>query len=336
MKILISGSFWHGSLEESYARAFENIGWKVIRFDWEQIARAHPLALMSLTDKLLRHRIADRVGKWMINAIRDTNPNLVLVIKGRAISPDTVRQAKQVLGDLLIINFNPDSPWDDANKSARLLSSIPEYDAHFTWNRKLIDRFQNAGAKQIHYLPFAYDPVIHHPLKELSTTATYDAVFVGTYSEERDELLGSLTQCDIRIVGNGWSRARVVPKSRILSDAKYGDDALSVLSSGVCAINILRPQNIGSHNMRTFEIPASAMPMLTSRSEEQLQMFAEGSEMECFDGAGELSEKILALRQDRKHAQMIAQNGYERVQTENYAKRATQMLEMLGFSGGKG
>ena len=334
MKVLISGSFWHGSLEESYARAFESLGWRVIRFDWEQIARSHPLASMSLTDRLLRNRIADRVGKWLINAIRDSHPDLVFVIKGRRISPETVREAKQGLGDSVIVNFNPDSPWDEANTSARLLSSIPEYDAHFTWNRELVGRLQNAGAKRAYYLPFAHDPVLHHPFKGNRPGTRYDAVFVGTYSAERDELLGSIPHCDIRIIGNGWSRARVVPKSWILSAAKYGEDSLAVLSEGACAINILRPQNRGSHNMRTFEIPASAMPMLTTRSTEQSQMFVEGTEMECFDRAEELAEKILKLKRDLTFAQEMAEKGYERVRPETYARRASQMLDVLGFSGG--
>ncbi len=336
MKVLISGSFWHGSLEESYARAFESIGWKVTRFDWEQIARAHPLAMMSLTDKLLRHRIAGRVGKWLTAAIEDLRPDLVFVIKGQSVAPDTILNAKQILGDRPIVNFNPDSPWDVANKSARFLSSIPEYDMHFTWNRQLQSKFRQAGAKRVEHLAFGYDPILHHPTEASPASPVYDAVFVGTYSPERDELLGASSGCEIRIVGNGWIRARFVPKEWILSKAVYGNDALERLAMGACAINILRPQNFGSHNMRTFEIPASALPMVTMRSEEQSELFAEGREMACFDGAEELSEKILQLRRDRKYANDIAGNGFERVREETYARRAQRILELLGIGGGGG
>jgi spore maturation protein CgeB len=331
-KILISGAFWHGSLEESYARAFEALGWNVVRFDWEQFARAHPLATMAFAQKLLRTRIANRVGKWFTSIIEDEQPDLVLVIKGRRVAPETLTDAKRILSDRPLVNFNPDSPWEPANSSSRLLGSIPIYDAHFTWNKQLIARFENANAKKVHYLPFAYDPVLHHPLKAEVPNPTYDAMFVGTYAPERDELLGTLVNCNIRIVGNGWRKAKWIPHHWMLSDAVYGEDAVRVLSLGVCSINMLREQNFGSHNMRTFEIPASANAMLTMRSEEQSEWFTEGSDMECFDTPEELLSKIQMLASNPEHARTIARNGYEHVREETYVKRAQTMISLLGFA----
>jgi spore maturation protein CgeB len=332
MKVLISGAFWHGSLEESYARAFESLGWNVVRFDWEQFARAHPLANMALVDKLLRMRIADRVGKWFTSTIEDTQPDLVLVIKGQRISPETLSMAKQMLSDRMLVNFNPDSPWEPANSSRRLLESIPIYDAHFTWNKQLIPKFEMSGAKKVFYLPFAYDPVLHHPLKTDVPDVSYDAVFIGTYSPERDALLASLTGCNIRIVGNDWRKAKFVPKNWILSNAVYGEDAVRILSLGACSINILRPQNATSHNMRTFEIPATCNPMLTTRSEEQSEFFTEGEDMECFAAREDLRNKVQLFATDRDHAKSVAIKGHEKVREETYTKRARTMLTKLGFA----
>jgi spore maturation protein CgeB len=332
MKVLISGAFWHGSLEESYARAFESIGWIVVRFDWEQFARAHPLAKFAFADKLLRTRIADRVGKWFTAIIEEKQPDLVLVIKGRRIAPETLLAAKRILYDRPMVNFNPDSPWEPANSSSRLLGSIPLYDAHFTWNKQLQSLFKNAGTKDVHYLPFAYDPLLHHPLKADLPNVAYDAMFVGTYTPERDALLGTLMNCNIRIVGNGWYKANFVPKHWVLSEAVYGEDATRALSLGACAINILRGQNVKSHNMRTFEIPATANAMLTTRSEEQSEWFTEGSDMECFATPEELLMKVRLFAGDAKRAGNIAKNGYERVREETYAKRAHTMISHLGFA----
>jgi len=331
VKVLISGAFWHGSLEESYARAFEAIGWKVIRFDWEQISRAHPLAKMAFADKILKLSIADRTGKWFTAAIEDSQPDLVFVIKGRRVAPETLVQAKKILGDRPLVNFNPDSPWDAANKTKRIIESIPVYDAHFTWNKQLINIFTYAGGKNVHYLPFAYDPLLHRPIQVEERKVIYDAVFVGTYSEERDKLLGMLASCNIRIVGNGWQQSKHVRREWVSPQALYGEDAVRVMSLGACSINILRPQNAGSHNMRTFEIPASARAMLTTRSAEQSEFFAEGKEMECFDGADDLLEKILLCKNSRRHSINIADNGYRRVRGETYEKRAHTMLQLLGF-----
>jgi len=331
VKVLISGAFWHGSLEESYARAFETIGWKVTRFDWEQISRAHPLSQMAFADKILRYSIADRTGKWLTSAIEDTKPDLVFVIKGSRVAPETLMNAKKILGNRLLVNFNPDSPWDEANKTKRIVESIPVYDAHFTWNKQLTDSFIQAGAKSLHYLPFAYDSVLHQSLRMEESEVKYDAVFVGTYSEERDKLLGTLESCDIRIVGNGWLKSKHVRREWISPKALYGENAVRIMALGACSINILRPQNIASHNMRTFEIPASARAMLTTRSEEQSNFFEEGKEMECFDGPEELLEKILLFKNSKHHKVIVSDNGYQRVRGETYEKRARTMLELIGF-----
>ncbi len=336
MKVLISGSFWHGSLEESYARAFEANGWNVERFDWDKRAHEHRLGGTVVTERMLRNKTANEIGKEFVEVLATVLPDLIFVIKGNTIGRKTLESARHTLPDCLFINFNPDSPWDHPNRSSRFLESIPYYDAHFIWNRQLSEKFMAAGATRAEYLPFAYDPILHYPIGSVITERLADAVFVGTYSKERDRLLGSLEGLDIQIVGNGWDRAKRVPKKWIASDALYGTDALRVLANGACAINILRPQNEGSHNMRTFEIPAAARPMLTTRSSEQAEWLLEGKEMECYDTPEELFLKIKQLAEDHDYAESLARNGNERLKSETYEKRARQIVEVLGFSGGGG
>jgi len=332
LKILISGSFWHGSLEESYARAFDSLGLQVIRFDWDQYARNHPLAKFAFADKFVRLAIADRVGNWLVAATKDIKPDLVYIVKGKTISPKTLEEVKKHLGYAPLVNFNPDSPWDLANRSKRLLDSIPLYDVHFTWSTKLVNRFKSAGAKSAYYLPFAYDQQLHFPIAVAATDPQFDAVFVGTYSAQRDEILGSLTDFKIGIWGNDWKKASHVPKNWLQSGAVYGEEAIRVLNQGAIAINILRPQNEGSHNMRTFEIPASSHLMLTTRSQEQSQWFTEGEEMECYADVQELKEKIRTIRKDKPRARHMAERAYERVREETYTKRAQFILEATGLA----
>ncbi|MDP4198949.1 MAG: glycosyltransferase [Bacteroidota bacterium] len=332
MKILISGSFWHGSLEESYAQAFESLGWTVLRFDWDEFARAHPLAKVAFGDRLLRLRIADRVGNWLISEIESRQPDIVLVIKGRFIHPNVIHRAKEILGTRPIVNFNPDSPWEKLNSSQRLLAAIPMYNFHFTWNSHLKDRFAAAGAKSIEFLPFAYDPALHRPIEDSETRPQFDAVFLGTFSPDRDKLLSHLVGCNIAIWGNGWEKSMHVPKQWLQGKAIYGAEATRMQSLAPIALNILRAQNEGSHNMRTFEIPATRHAMLTTRSAEQSQWFAEGSEMECYASPEELLQKILLLSRDSERARRIAEAGHRRVREETYAKRARTILDALGFA----
>ncbi|HWF43957.1 MAG TPA: glycosyltransferase [Candidatus Kapabacteria bacterium] len=328
MKVLISGSFWNGSLEESYARAFEHLGITVVRFDWDQIVRAHPLASMMFANKLLGSRIADRAGKWLIAAVEDSCPDLVLVVKGRSIRPEVIEKIGSLPHKPTIVNFNPDSPWEPQNSSRQLIEAIPHYHAHFTWSAKLIAPFTNAGSRMTHFLPFAYDPILHYPIPGTSERK-FDAVFIGTYDDERDSLLSNLSGFTIGIWGNGWERARKVPKEWIKGRAIYGEEATRMLSQSACALNILRPQNRGSHNMRTFEIPATSHAMIASRSDMHTQWFTEDESAMYFDSTDELREKIDLLRHDSDRANTIARSGYARVKEETYASRALRMLSLL-------
>src|SRR5207247_9449887 len=47
----------------------------------------------------------------------------------------------------------------------------------------------------------------------------------------------------------------------------YGNELSNVTFSSTVCLNLLRSQNAGAHNMRTFEIPSMGGLMLTTRSD---------------------------------------------------------------------
>ena len=327
MKVLICGSFWKGSLEQSYAEAFESIGCSVYRFDWEKIEWGRG-RVRSITSRIA----AKWIGAKLIDACVAERPDLIFVIKGRRILPETLRGLKRVLPSVPLVNFNPDSPWDRANGSRQLLESIAAYDVHFTWNRALIPRFQQSGANIVHYLPFAYDPRLHSPVQDRPRTPEFDAVFIGTFDQHRDKLLAKLGGCKLAIWGNDWKRAKFVPQEWIKGEAIYGEDAVRRLNQGLAAINILRPQNVGSHNMRTFEIPATRNILLTDRTVEQEAFLHEGTEMLCYESTDELKRHLVALRDDAPGAESIRNAAFARIKDETYARRASEILCLLDLS----
>jgi spore maturation protein CgeB len=338
MKIMIVGSFWEYSLEESYARAFRKLGHAVVSFDFDKRYAAEPLSTTRVGERLGRGLIGNKVGKMLIEAVAHTQPDLVIVVKGKLIPAGVLQKVKTVLGDRPLVNFNPDSPWEARNTSRALISSLPIYDHHFTWSRELQKRFVAAGFSQASYLPFAYDAEIHSPIENLSARAStaqlpeYDTVFIGTYDPTRDQLLSELSEFRIAIWGNDWERAKHVPKSWLHGKAVYGRESVALLDLGVCALNLLRPQNEASHNMRTFEIPATAHLMIANRTAEHREFFVEGEEVEYFATVSELKEKLQRLRADSEYVQRAAQKAFERVKEETYEKRARTILTALGLS----
>ena len=78
-------------------------------------------------------------------------------------------------------------------------------------------------------------------------------------------------------------------------------------------LNVLRTQNKGSHNMRTFDIPACGGFMLHEYSDEVVDFFEPGKEMDTFKSAEECLDKIQYYLKNESVREKIALNGYNKV-----------------------
>ncbi len=325
LRVALVGSFWPASLEASYQRAFASLGADVIPIDLEKT-----LASEIGGAGLLRHVFGERAALKAANVIEkqilQSKPDLVLVFKGTRIPPALLVSIRRAA---VCVNFNPDSPWEKVNSSDWLIESIPHYHHHFTWSKQLLPHFQVAGASSVHYLPFAYDPELHSLTPKGVTD--FDVVFIGTYEALRDETLSTLKDFNIAIWGNGWEKSSMVPRSWIKGAAIYGKQAAEAMTKGVVNLNILRVQNSGSHNMRTFEIPATGSLMLTTKSEEQQQFFTEGEDILSYESNEELIEHVSRSIIDKARAEEMGMNAYERVKAETYTSRAQEILTVCGL-----
>lgn len=69
-----------------------------------------------------------------------------------------------------IVNFYPDNPfvfWN-GNSNKNILNSLPYYDCFLIWSKLLIPILKTVGAKDVYYLPFAYDNDIYYPGIDIS------------------------------------------------------------------------------------------------------------------------------------------------------------------------
>ena len=98
----------------------------------------------------------------------------------------------------------------------------------------------------------------------------------------------------------------------------------------------MRPQNAGSHNMRSFESPACGAFTLSQRTPELAALFAEDEEIVCFDGTEELRDAVARWLSDASGRAKIAGAGYERVRDDTYVRRASMMLDRSGIVVGAG
>lgn len=273
-----------------------------------------------------------KVNLQLIKTTTNYKPHLIVVSSGRYTFPSTLYKLKKIT-DSILFSWNPDSPFETLNSSNFLIRSIPVYDCHFIWSKYLMCQLLEHGARKVEWLPFAFDPDLH-PQVTLSTEDKIkygsDMVFIGTWDREREYLLESLVGWNLAVWGNDWDRlTRGSPLKKLVRDnAKYGIELVKILRSSKIVLNILRNQNEGSHNMRTFETTGCGAFLLTPRTQEQSEFFNEDTEIACYSNIDELNTQIkkwLDKDNERLHMGKLAQQKVLRDHT--YSCRMKKILD---------
>jgi spore maturation protein CgeB len=109
----------------------------------------------------------------------------------------------------------------------------------------------------------------------------------------------------------------------------FGSEFARIVGESAVSLNLLRSQNAGAHNMRTFEIPAMGGVMLTTRSEEQQELFPDGDAALMFSNPDELRSGVERLLADSQLRQRLRIEGVRRAAAHTYDARAAKLLELI-------
>jgi len=252
--------------------------------------------------------------------------------------PDTLETIRQMANRPLLINWNPDSPFDSApsNSSPDLLKGIPQYDLYFIWDRDLFGPLREVGARQVEYLPFGYDPAAHFPVE--LTPAERDELasevcFVGGYTRQRADMLARLMHHRVGIWGPNWEHLPAGhPVQKALRGGFTHDEGMSrIFSAAGVVMNFIRPQNGQAHNMRTFEAPATGALMISTRTRDQIDWLPEDVAAAYFDGPEEMVERVDTYLADPDQRQRVAAEGIRRIMTggHTYDDRMKQVVATI-------
>ena len=277
---------------------------------------------------------------WLNRAVRFRarafRPELVIVIKGHELRPESLQAIRDETGARLV-NWNTDNPFNHLNSSHDLTAAIPFYDCYFTWGRFLLPKLIEAGARRAEYLPFAYNPSLHRPVapaRERTAVHRGSVVFAGSPDPTRLMYLRRVADCDLGLWGNHWDRLPASdPLRHKWQGIAEGEQLAPVLSACQIALNFVREQNGPAHNMRTFEAPACGAFLLTSRTEEQVELLGNGPAAGAayFDSPDELREKVEYYLCHPAEREAVARRGYERITSRpnTYADRLRRMLAVV-------
>src|SRR5207248_10344336 len=166
-RVLLVDSWQYWPSNPLFAEALEELG---ARPGWETETIDEGSHLAS--DTRMPARVAHRLGRRrpgyrrfnraFIRAARQLRPDLVLVVKGAYLAPETLAAVKRISGAVLA-NYATDDPFNPQASTAELLATIPLYDLYVCTKRAIMNDVLRAGAGSVTYLPFAYKPAVHFP-----------------------------------------------------------------------------------------------------------------------------------------------------------------------------
>lgn len=175
------------------------------------------------------------------------------------------------------------------------------------------------------YLPYAFDPTVHYPLR--STVEEASAGVVGHYY---------IKDTDAVLIGMPYeNRVRWVDELRkhgvsvIFENSPVFDEYRELANRARIGLNW---SSLNDLNARFFETPAFGLAPVMNRVPDAHLFLTENEDYLGFSDLGEAVEKVLYLKNNPKEIERLAINANEKIQSHTYDARCQQLLEECGFA----
>lgn len=220
--------------------------------------------------------------------------------------------------------WNPDSPFDGSmsNSGGGLAAAVPLYDAYVTWADDVAEQLRR-HTRHVAVIPFGFDPHVH--FQEAGSGVAQDRlVFIGTATSERQGWLHRLVKWEPVVFGNGWDASAGLD----VRPPVFGSEFRRVVGEARWNLNLLRPQNRTSHNMRTFEIPGCGGRQLAPRSADH-ERFLHATDSCLFDDFDELAAVLDSSTSSVSGPQRANGMDADRLSGHSYRSRAATLVDKV-------
>jgi spore maturation protein CgeB len=236
-----------------------------------------------------------------------------------------------------LINYSTDDPWNPALRAPWFLSAAPSYDAVFTPRHANVADFRGCGVRDVHYLPFAYDPEVHRPWPEdRATGAPSDVLFVGGCDADRLPLISALIDAglDLALFGGYWDRHF---KTRNYWRGLANQDTIRSASAAarIC-LCLVRRSNRDGHVMRSFEAAAIGGCIMAEDTADHRELFGpDDHAVRYFRTTAEAVQQSKFLLADAAARRRLSIRLRERLAAgkHTYADRLATMMQLSGMCG---
>jgi len=316
-------------------RALNALGHRCEKFDFRRFIVP---SVIRFRTPFLNKWDLNRLNRSLIRKVSEYRPDILFVIQGHTLFPETISTIKRRFGPTTI-NWFQDYP-KDFEVSLKL---APVFDHFFMTDSYAVQYHLNIGNKNVKCLPFACDPQIHRPFnltKEEQKTYAADIVFVGSMYEYRIKQLENLVDFNLAIWGPGWKNLQDgSPLKRFVrGDAVTPSEWVKIFNASKIIFNHIGEYNMPPYltgnnivNMRFFEaLGCKAFQIVDYKKDISSFLFSDREDLVCFKDDDELKELVkyyLARPEERKR---ISENGHRKVlERHTYIHRMKEVFSCL-------
>lgn len=310
----------------SFKKAFQKLGGEVEVFVYRKKGR---LAFIEKS-KQLKGFWRSHVNRALLEHVRRSRPDLLLLLKAETITADTLWQIRKTT-DTMLVNVFPDNPFFMGRFEA-----IEPCHFFFVKDSYVVDTLRKAGLKNVLYLPQCTDPDVHRPMKldenERAECAS-DVCLLGSMYPYRAKLMEHLTDFDLAIWGRGWQKST---DQRILGAYRgrdiRGTMKAKAIGASAISLNPHHPLNdINGVNRRTFDIAACGGFQLADHKPDMATVYDVDREIVCYRTLEDLKALIAHYLAHPDERRAIAEAAYLRtLRDHTYEVRAQQILDITG------
>lgn len=333
-RILLVGTFNDINLESSYLRSAIELNMEVETFDYNVVLNKY--ILFGKIGKTISTYIdiqawLSKMNREFVIKAKAYTPDIIIFFCNVKVSPAAVLFLKSVLKNTQFVLVWPDS-LNNVQNNIFQMAGLMDLMASYSGNS--IPYFQQAGFRNVHWVPLAGDIQLNYKEIDESQAFKYDISFIGNWRLEREEMLVKVLSTfkgkRIGVFGPSWNKyvknaeLKRICQNRIVS----GLEMSTIFQQSKVNLNKIDDTNYPAANMRFFEIPIAGGLMLSSECPEMENVYKENESVLYFKNNMDLIEKIdLALGLDSLEMRRSAQNITR--QSHSYTKRLESIISLL-------
>lgn len=339
MKILVVGFDWFYPFTDFVVNGFKQNNCEVDRINYHyaenDLYLIRKLKQFNLYNKFKNislkytNKIVYKKNHNLLTSyIRNKKYDLIFIINVFSIHSQTIKEIKEIIGQkTCLATWYIDDPFIYWTKDCILktenIKAMPFYDKVFVYDSYFIDSIKERLNKNVYYLPFGFDP---DTFKKISIEKNNNISFIGTYTDERFNILSEIKNFGLIIYGGDWqslnNKCNGIVKDQNICNVTYNKSYIN--------FNLHHLQTVYGLNIRNFDVIGSGNFLLTDYRKDLENLFEIGKEIETYKSIDELKEKIKYYLDHSEKINEIAENGYKRAQNEHtYKQRMKTVLKLI-------